>query len=199
MTEKELHKLRRHDLLQLLLAQGREAAQLQAQIDDMTAQLETAQETNSRFIGRLDDKDAQIEKLKGRLDEKDLQVKTFKERLKEKDIRIDRLKGRLDQKDEQIEALRKVIEEYRSGRIFEMEGDISIAEIARKLEGIFAAAQKAVDQYLDDVRGTMEGGEDAADDGEREVCDNAPATAAGSNDTGEQNEEETDRSGGPDA
>ena len=49
------------------------------------------------------------------------------------------------------------------------------------------------------VRGTMEGGEDAADDGEREVCDNAPATAAGSNDTGEQNEEETDRSGGPDA
>ena len=157
MTEKELHKLRRHDLLQLLLAQGREAAQLQAQIDDMTAQLETAQETNSRFIGRLDDKD------------------------------------------EQIEALRKVIEEYRSGRIFEMEGDISIAEIARKLEGIFAAAQKAVDQYLDGVRGTMQGGEDAADDGEREVCDNAPATAAGSNDTGEQNEEETDRSGGPDA
>ena len=80
-----------------------------------------------------------------------------------------------------------------------MEGDISIAEIARKLEGIFAAAQKAVDQYLDGVRGTMQGGEDAADDGEREVGDNAPATAAGSNDTGEQNEEETDRSGGPDA
>ena len=28
MTEKQLHKLRRQDLLELLLAQGREAAQL---------------------------------------------------------------------------------------------------------------------------------------------------------------------------
>ena len=63
MTEKELHRLRRHDLLQLLLAQGREAAQLQGQIDDMTADLIDLHETNSRFIGRMDVKDAQIEML----------------------------------------------------------------------------------------------------------------------------------------
>ena len=199
MTGKELHKLRRQDLLQLLVTQSKENLALREELEKTNTDLTQSMDTTERLKGKLNDKDALIEKLKGRLDEKDLQVKTFKERLKEKDIRIDRLKGRLDQKDEQIEALRKVIEEYRSGRIFEMEGDISIAEIARKLEGIFAAAQKAVDQYLDGVRGTMQGGEDAADDGEREVCDNAPAAAAGSNDTGEQNEEEADRSGGPDA
>ena len=96
MTEKELHKLRRHDLLQLLLAQGREAAQLQAQIDDMTAQLETAQETNSRFIGRLDDKDAQIEKLKGRLDQKDAEMAQRAAGIEET---MERLKARLDEKD----------------------------------------------------------------------------------------------------
>ena len=195
MTEKELHKLRRHDLLQLLLAQGREAAQLQTQIDDMTAELETARETNNRFIGRLDDKDAQIGKLKGRLDDKDLQVETFKERLKEKDLQIDRLKRRLDQKDTQIEALGKVIEEYRSGRIFEMEGEISIADVARKLEGIFAAAQRAVDQYLDDVNGRAQGERPVAADGE---C-GSPALPEGIDDTGEQDEKETERSGGPDA
>lgn len=198
MTEKELHKLRRHDLLQLLLAQGREAAQLQAQISDMAAELETAQETNSRFISRLDEKDAQIGKLKSRLDEKDLQVETFKERLREKDDQIERLKGRLDQKDIQIEGLRKVIEEYRSGRIFEMEGEISISDVARKLEGIFAAAQKAVDQYLDSVNDSVQGRESATDREERADCGN-DTRAAGINDTGERDEKEADRSGSPDA
>lgn len=169
MTEKELHRLRRHDLLQLLLAQGREAAQLQGQIDDMTAELNDLHETNSRFIGRMDDKDAQIEKLKRRLNEKDAQVETFKERLKDKDAQIDRLKGRLDQKDLQMEELKKVIEEYRSGRIFEIDGKISIADVAQKLEGIFGAAQKAVDQYLGEIhRADQADGPDSAG----EICRN---------------------------
>lgn len=184
MTEKELHKLRRHDLLQLLLAQGREAAQLQTRIDEMTAKLEEVQEMNGRFVGRLDDKDAQIGKLKGRLDEKDVQVKLFKERLKEKDIRIEKLKDRLDQKDVQIEELRKVIEEYRSGRIFEMGGQVSLGDVSRKLEGIFAAAQKAVDQYLENV---CEGQsrESAADSRENGPYGCGHTLPAGINDTGE--------------
>lgn len=140
MTEKQLHKLRRHDLLQLLLAQGREAAQLRAQLEAMTAELNQLQETNSRFIERMDNKDAQIEKLKERLNETDVQIERFKERLKEKDGGLDKLKGRLDQKDTQIGELRKVIEEYHSGRMFEVGGQSSIAEVGQKLEGIFAAA-----------------------------------------------------------
>lgn len=194
MTEKELHKLRRHDLLQLLLAQGREAAQLQAQIDEMTAELNNLQEANNRFIGRMDDKDAQIEKLKGRLDEKDAQVEKFKGRLKEKDVQIDKLKIRLDQKDTQIGELRKMIEEYRSGRIFEMGGKISIADVAQKLEGIFVAAQRAVDHYLEDIGRTEKG--DAPQPGFGRSTAQMPAEM---NDTGEQHEKETDRNGSPDA
>ena len=218
MTEKELHKLRRHDLLQLLLAQGREAAQLQAQIDEMTGELNNLQEANNRFIGRMNDKDAQIEKLKGRLDEKDIQVEKFKGRLKEKDDQIDKLKSRLDQKDIQIGELRKVIEEYRSGRIFEMDGKISIADVAQKLEGIFMAAQRAVDHYLEDIGRTEKGDAPVA---ERECgtgdspgmeaeygMDDIPRSGfrsstarmpAEMNDTGEQHEKETDRNGSPDA
>ena len=156
MTEKELHKLRRHDLLQLLLAQGREAAQLRTRIEETTAELEQVRETNQRFIERMDEKDAQIGKLKERLDEKDIQVDRFKGRLKEKDDLIEKLKGRLDQKDIQIGECRSVIEEYRSGRIFEMGGQVSIAEVGQKLEGIFTAAQKAVDQYLEEIHGKAE-------------------------------------------
>jgi hypothetical protein len=156
MTEKELHKLRRQDLLQLLLAQGREAAQLQARISELSEELERLQETNARFIDRMDDKDIQIERLKSRLDEKDVQAERFKERLGEKDSQIAKLKHRLDQKDIQIGECRSVIEEYRSGRIFEMGGRVSIAEVGQKLEGIFTAAQKAVDQYLEEIHGTIE-------------------------------------------
>lgn len=219
MTEKELHKLRRHDLLQLLLAQGREAAQLRAQVEATTEELNQLQETNSRFIERMDDKDAQIGKLKDRLNEKDVQVdrfknrlnekdvqiNSFKERLKEKDLRIDRLKSRLNQKDIRIEELRKIIEEYRSGRIFEMGGQVSIAEVGQKLEGIFTAAQKAVDQYLEQMgvlteradtvarSGTKAAGETDST-GEMQLPESVSAKIY---DAEEQNEEETDiHSGG---
>ncbi|HBA48072.1 MAG TPA: hypothetical protein DCZ91_09810 [Lachnospiraceae bacterium] len=205
MTEKELHKLRRHDLLQLLLAQGREAAQLQAKLEATTAELNQLQETNSRFIERMDNKDAQIEKLKGRLNEKDVQVERFKERLKEKDGQLDRLKDRLNQKDTRIGELRKVIEEYRSGRIFEVEGQVSIAEVGQKLEGIFAAAQKAVEQYLENM-GAVTETTGFSPDREPEDADSAKRTAETRQpdfspteikDAEEQDEEETDnRSGG---
>lgn len=166
MTEKELHRLKRHDLLQLLLAQGREAAQLQAQIDDMTAEREDLQDANYRFIERLNDKDVQIGKLKERLNEKDVRVDKFKERLNEKDaqieklkerlnekdVQIERLKGRLDQKDARIDELGEEIEEYRSGRIFEMDENHSIADVGQKLQGIFLSAQRAVDDYLEEVK-----------------------------------------------
>ncbi len=141
MTEKELHKLRRPALLQLLLAQGREAAQLQSQIQQMTAELEQLRETNQRFIERMDDKDAQIE----------------------------RLKGRLNQKDTLIGEYRTVMEEYRSGRIFEMGGQVSIAEVGHKLEGIFTAAQKAVDQYLQELCRETESCDTSADSSQEQT------------------------------
>lgn len=194
MTEKELHKLRRHDLLQLLLAQGREAARLQAQMEATAAELNQLKETNSRFIGRMDDKDAQIGKLKERLNEKDVQVERFKERLKEKDVQIDRLKSRLNQKDIRIEELGKVIEEYRSGRIFEMGGRVSIAEVGQKLEGIFTAAQKAVDQYLEQVGVLTEHAGTAASNRQEEAGETElpVPTSAEIIDAEEQNEKETD-------
>ena len=152
MTEKQLHKLRRQDLLQLLVAQGKEAAQLQARLDEAAEELKDLQDTRTRFIERMDDKDAQIEKLKPRLDEKDAQIEKLTARLNEKDARIEKLIGRLNEKDARIGRLTAEIEQYRSGEILGFEGDPSIDEVGQKLNAVLRAAQKAVAQYLDGAR-----------------------------------------------
>ena len=66
-TEKELQRLRRVDLLELLLDEIR-------QNDENTAELEQLRELTDRLKGRLDDKDAQIERLKAKLDQKDAEI-----------------------------------------------------------------------------------------------------------------------------
>ena len=122
MTEKELHKLRKQDLLQLLLAQGREAAELQEQITKLSASLEETEAGNERLKAKLDEKDELIEKLKSRLDEKDAR----------------------------ITKMREIMRAWRANRQIEEAG--SIAEAALKLNKVFEAAQKAADQYIYNLR-----------------------------------------------
>ena len=124
MTEKEFHKLRRRDLLQLLVAQGKENLQLQGEFDETSAQLQQMQETNERLKARLNEKDALI----------------------------DKLKGRLDQKDARIKKLREDMEAWKTSRRIQLVEAGSIAEAALRLSGIFETAQKAADQYLYNLR-----------------------------------------------
>ena len=79
MTEKELHKLSREDLLRLLLAQSKEVSRLKAELETVKTGRNEAQETLERLKAKLDEKDAQLEKLKGRLDEKDAMLAAFQE------------------------------------------------------------------------------------------------------------------------
>lgn len=120
MTEKELHKLRRQDLLQLLLSQGKEALALQAKLNHASSALIQTKADCDRLKEKLNEKDALIEKLKGRLDDKD--------------VRIGKLKA-------ELEALRL-------DRKIQIEEAGSLAEAVLKLNGIFETAQKAADQYL---------------------------------------------------
>ena len=107
MTDKDLRKLRRQDLLELLVEQSREAARFQSERDDKQAELSQILESYERLKKKLDEKDAQIEKLKGRLDEKD--------------ALLDKLKKRLDLKDAKIENLEAEVEKVRSGKWKETE------------------------------------------------------------------------------
>ena len=73
MTDKELRKLRRQDLLELLVEQSREAARLKAAFEEKEEDLSQFIESYERLKGKLDEKDELIEKLKHRLNEKDAQ------------------------------------------------------------------------------------------------------------------------------
>lgn len=68
---KELQKLKRQDLLELLLEQMREADRLRSEIAASQAENEDLASLSERLKAKLDDKDAQIDHLKGRLDDKD--------------------------------------------------------------------------------------------------------------------------------
>ena len=60
MTDKELHRLGRRELLQLLLEQGREAEKTKQILAETETELHQLQETYERLRKRLDHKDEQI-------------------------------------------------------------------------------------------------------------------------------------------
>ena len=124
MTDKEFRRLRRHDLLQLLVAQGKENIQLETQLDETSSQLSAEQKANKRLKAKLDEKDALIEKLKGRLDQKDARIKKLKEDM----------------------------DAWKNSRRIQLAEAGSIAEAALRLNGIFETAQQAADQYLYNLR-----------------------------------------------
>ena len=68
MTQKELQKLRRQDLLELLLAQGEESARISAELEECRKKLESLEVTYERIRKRLDVKDAIIHELKESLE-----------------------------------------------------------------------------------------------------------------------------------
>lgn len=138
MTEKELGRLKRPDLLALLVAQGQEAGVLQTQLLETQAALEEAQQLAGRLKDRLDEKDEQIERLKNKLNEKDAQ--------------LERLKARLDEKDNRISALTQQIDDLTSGRFLEMEGIRTLTDISTRLDLMLRMAQKAASQYLEEIQ-----------------------------------------------
>ncbi len=103
MTERELRRLSRQDLLQLLLAQSKEVARQKDTIAELKNVLEQERELTSRLKAKLDEKDETIEHLKMRLDSKDETLNRLKEetaalhtRLDAKDLALDATRARMD-------------------------------------------------------------------------------------------------------
>ena len=111
----QLKKLRRQDLLELLVEQLGENERLSAQIDELQA-------ANAALTD-------QVERLKGKLDDKDVQIDHLKVKLDDKDRLIDRLKTRLDDKDTVLAECFEGIRE-----LTEIKGDIPRESLLR-LEG----------------------------------------------------------------
>ena len=142
MTDKELRRLRRQDLLQLLVEQSKEAARLQTESDEKSEELARLNESCERLKGKLDEKDTQLERLKEKLNEKDVLLEKLKEKLNEKDALLEKLKGRLDEKDasigelekykKELASLQKRLEALQSDRWEKLNSDGMVAEIIAK-------------------------------------------------------------------
>ena len=83
MTDKDLHKLSREDLLKLMLAQSKELTRQKTIVSEMTTTAEENTASIDRLKAKLDEKDETIERLKGRLNEKDALL----EKLKKLDVK----------------------------------------------------------------------------------------------------------------
>ena len=104
-SAKELQKLRRLDLLELLLEQTRETERLSARVEDLEG-------LSDRLKAKLDDKDAQIEHLKQRLDAKDARIA----KLDARNRTLLEASGSIDM-DELREVEERAIEEYLAHRM----------------------------------------------------------------------------------
>ena len=122
MTEKELHKLTRQDLLELLLAQSKEVARQQTTMQAMETEREQTKADFDRLKAKLNHKDTQIERLKGKLDQKDRTIASLEKQMEEwragkrselmlqvDQIRAsaERMKRALRQKEGQIQELKQ--------------------------------------------------------------------------------------------
>lgn len=135
MTEKDLRKLDRHDLLELLVEQTKEASRLRLVLDEREERLLSATASVERLKAKLGEKDDQIERLKGRLDEKDQLASKLKAKLDAKDTEMEeqdaahsdamsRLSAKLDQKDAELsraEERKRFLEDRNAG----LEGELA--------------------------------------------------------------------------
>lgn len=110
MTDRELQKLGRRELLQLLLEQAKESERLRKQVGELEEQLRQTEEG------------------------------------------YERLRDRLDSKDAQIHELEDTLHTEREKRETDLENVGSIAEAALRLNGVFDAAQRAADYYLQSIQ-----------------------------------------------
>ena len=106
MTEKELQRLSRQDLLQLLLAQSKEVARQRAVIEELKNNAEKDHELIDRLKARLDEKDETIAHLKRRLDAKDETMDKLKADAEKMSGTVEFLRSRLDEKDIALDAAR---------------------------------------------------------------------------------------------
>lgn len=145
-----LRKLKRQDLLEVMLDQMRTNDNLSKTNAELMARAIELTELTGRLKARLDEKDAQLERLKSKLDDKDAQIEALKPKLNAKDAKIERLKGKLDAKDERIAEL-----EQSARAAARSEGALSVEELLE-------VEERAIRHYLSTVEAKVQGTDQAA-------------------------------------
>lgn len=99
---RELQRLSRQDLLELLVGQMREGDEPRDAMEQKDRDLRDQGELVAHLKERLDLKDERIGCLREQLGDKDAQIAHLRDRLDDKDAQMAKLKRRLDEKDSLI-------------------------------------------------------------------------------------------------
>ena len=140
MTDKDLHKLSREDLLKLMLAQSKEVTRLKTLGSEMAKTQEENAASIERLKAKLDEKDETIERLKGRLNEKDALLEKLKKRLDDKDKLLQEQQEQLDGKEQK--------EPRFDDHVIALQKEMELQNCKEKLE---AAAAVQTGDSLDDL------------------------------------------------
>lgn len=175
---KELQKLKRQDILELLIEQMQENDTLRARMSEAEAQIRDLTSLSERLKDKLNDKDAQIELLKDRLNDKDAQIDSFKARLDQKDKLLEGLYGQARAMvNESSEARRMAamleVEDLMASHYMHRAGQQDADEAEDELAAEDMDVTEAEDEVVEDA---VDEGTDA-DDVEPELAEEAEADA----------------------
>ena len=138
MTDQELRKIRRAELLEMMIRQGKTVTELQDK-------LEQARQLQLDTEGKLEQMAAYLEWMKQKLDKKDAQI--------QQQVQIcGMIRRQLDQKDAEPAALSAALEQERSNRQAKLQSAATLEEASDCLKRIFEDAGRAAEQYLEKVR-----------------------------------------------
>lgn len=127
MADKELRRLKRRELLEMLLVQCQETERLQRERDEIQE--------------RFDEMSESYERLKQKLDIKD-------ERLNQKDAKIAEKREQITELRQQITELRQQITELEENRAVDVAETGAIADATLKLNEALEDARRIAEQYL---------------------------------------------------
>ena len=147
MAEQELRKLKRAELLEMMIEQGRAVAKLRMELKQKDTRIE---QLEAELCIREDEKD----RLNDKIERQEKQLAEKEEKLKAKDAAAERqvkamgMIYKKDGKDAKIELLQREIKELREKATGIMKTDTP-EQAARKLDRALEHAKTASDMYME--------------------------------------------------
>ena len=158
MTDKELKRMGRAELMELLIAGGRERDALAEQADELNRQLSELREQKAEdsiqlalVQQHLEDARKERDALQEKAEEERQELVSVREELKREREQTAALREALSERDNALAEARETFDSL-SGRVIESGQAGTLADAALQISGVFEAAQKAADQYLLNIK-----------------------------------------------
>ena len=145
MTDQELRKLKRLELLEMMVEQGKAVQELRAEMDKQKEQI-------TQMEAELQEKTETIERLKKKLDQKDADMQ---KQVQQISIVYKRLRNRLNEKDETIRQLQASLEKTANHPMHFQPGD-TLDDATEQLSAILQSAERAANQYKELIQKSIE-------------------------------------------